>query len=133
MYHRVTWSTKNVTNECQGGRGSHGPGSNSPGNGHGIQLSTGELVIPMYGGDVGSYGASLSVSRSHGQHWNATPFSVNVGDVTSARDCCDEIEVAELPGTSAAPVIYMTIRNDFCPNGVECPGLQSARQFSVSQ
>ena len=110
MYHRVTWSTKNVTNECQGGRGSHGPGSNSPGNGHGIQLSTGELVIPMYGGDVGSYGASLCVSRSHGQHWNATPFSVNVGDVT-----------------------IMTIRNDFCPNGVECPGLQSARQFSVSQ
>ena len=56
---------------------------------------------------------------------------MNVGDVTSARDCCDEIEVAELPGTSG--VLYMTIRNDFCPNGVECPGLQSARQFSLSQ
>lgn len=30
------------------------------------------------------------------------------------------------------PTLYMTIRNDDCPNGVLCPDLESARQFSVS-
>ena len=118
----------------QRGAGYEGPGSVSPGNGHGIQLSTGELVIPMYGGALGRYGASLCISRDHGLSWNSTPFDANVGDPTSARDCCDEIEVAELPPATKAgpPRLYMTIRNDDCPNGIRCPGSESARQYSTS-
>ena len=102
-------------------------------------MSTGELVVPMYGGEP--YGASLCVSRDHGATWNATPFSPHVGDLSGKRNCCDEIEVAELPppsptraaqNTSSIPTLYMTIRNDDCPNGLLCPGLESARQFSLS-
>ena len=130
-----------LSSMATGGRGNTGPGGNSPGNGHGIQLSTGELVVPMYGGPPSAYSASLCVSRDHGKSWRATPFSANVGDLSGKRDCCDEIEVAELPPPlhhpgvvmePVAPTLYMTIRNDNCPNGVLCPGLESARQFSIS-
>ena len=129
-----SWQTRNISTECQRNAGYEGPGSISPGNGHGIQLSTGELIIPMYGGAVGIYGASLCISRDHGVTWRSTPFDPNVGDVTSARNCCDEIEVAELPAAvqGGPPTLYMTIRNDDCPNGLRCPGSESARQFSTS-
>eukprot|EP01048_Picozoa_sp_COSAG05_P029156 COSAG05_NODE_9439_length_623_cov_0.935115_1_plen_155_part_10 len=47
-----SWSTaKNMTTQCQ--RPGPTPGTfaaNTPGNGHGVQLSTGRLVVPMYGG-----------------------------------------------------------------------------------
>ena len=61
----LTWVTRNVSTECQRDSGYQGPGSISPGNGHGIQLSSGELVVPMYGGNP--YGASLCISHDHGE------------------------------------------------------------------
>eukprot|EP01052_Picozoa_sp_SAG31_P025977 SAG31_NODE_2318_length_5944_cov_17.470488_2_plen_1296_part_00 len=125
----ISWTTKNVTASCQRRRNSTdwSKGSNTPGNGHGIQLSNGMLIVPMYGGQP--QGASLCYSNSHGAHWNATPWSANVG-LNS-----DEIEVAELRPTkgSARPQLYMTIRNDdSLPDGACCPRSEGGRQFSVS-
>ena len=124
-----SWSTRNVTAACQRPRNSTdwSKGSNTPGNGHGIQLTTGQLIVPMYGGQP--QGASLCYSDNHGQDWQSTPWSSNVG--LNA----DEIEVAELEpaeGTTV-PQLYMTIRNDDAlPNGACCPRSEGGRQFSLS-
>ena len=57
-----SWATaKNMTTQCQ--RPGSTPGTfagNTPGNGHGVQLSTGRLVVPMYGGAPA--GASMCYS-----------------------------------------------------------------------
>ena len=60
----------------------------SAGNGHGVQLSSGRLVVPMYAGSPA--GASTCFSDDHGTSWTASPFSPN----TNANS--DEIEIAEL-------------------------------------
>ena len=93
----ATWTeAKNMTTQCQ--RPGPKPGSfagNTPGNGHGVQLSTGRLVVPMYGGTPA--GASICYSDDHGQSWKAAPFSADTGANA------DEIEVAELnPAADAA-------------------------------
>eukprot|EP01052_Picozoa_sp_SAG31_P026644 SAG31_NODE_2431_length_5707_cov_2.157810_10_plen_176_part_00 len=114
-----------MTDQCQ--RSGKHPGTfagNTPGNGHGLQTSTGRLVIPMYGSidtptdPVG--GASICYSDDHGTTWTAAPQSPGTGNFA------DEIEIAELNVDKPAgkPTLYMTIRNDGAPGG--------HRQFSTS-
>jgi len=63
----ISWTTPaNMTLQCQrpGVRAGSRAG-NSPGNGHGVQLSSGRLVVPMYSGDPPS--ASVCYSDDHGK------------------------------------------------------------------
>jgi sialidase-1 len=116
-----TWAFKNVTAECQRpgvGAGTHA--GNTPGNGHGVQLSSGRLVIPMYAGTPS--GASICYSDDHGATWQAAPTTLGGAAAT-------EIEVAELnptPAEGAASTLYMTVRN------AGPKALEGNRQFSLS-
>ena len=84
-----SWSDAvNMTAQCQRVGPYFGRAGNTPGNGHGVQLSSGRLVVPMYGGSPA--GASTCFSDDHGKSWHAAPFSPN----TAANS--DEIEIAEL-------------------------------------
>lgn len=122
---------KNMTTYCQ--RPGTKPGTfaaNTPGNGHGVQLSTGRLVVPMYGGQtgLGVAGASMCYSDDHGKTWQASPYSTGTGANA------DEIEIAELNSGKAAyggggVKLYMTIRNDGGP--AEGTG-DGHRMFSTS-
>jgi hypothetical protein len=60
-----------MTTVCQRPGGKPGTyAGNSPGNGHGVQLSTGRLVLPMYGGDSFNgalAGATICYSDDHGK------------------------------------------------------------------
>lgn len=114
----ITWDTRNVTSECQRSGTLNAPYAGStPGNGHGVQLSTGRLVIPMYSGEPA--GASMCYSDDHGETWHASQMTV--GGVAAC-----EIEIAELNSENSTHDLYMTIRNDGAkpPNG--------GRQFSIS-
>lgn len=127
----VTWSPAvNMTAKCQ--RPGPIPGffaSNTPGNGHGVQLSSGRLVVPMYGGLPAAThaGASICFSDDGGEHWQAAAYSPTTGNLA------DEIEIAELNANDAFPpsstgtaaaTLYMTIRNDGAQGG--------HRQYSIS-
>eukprot|EP00038_Savillea_parva_P014906 m.12358 g.12358 ORF g.12358 m.12358 type:complete len:569 (-) comp2940_c1_seq1:138-1844(-) len=116
----VTWAFRNVTSACQrAGLMAGSRAGNTPGNGHGVQLASGRLVVPMYAGTPA--GASICYSDDHGATWQAS--SMALGGVAAA-----EIEVAELNPTTSGdvPALYMTIRNDkpVRPEG--------NRQFSLS-
>lgn len=111
----VSWSDAvNLTGQCQREGNFFGRAGNTPGNGHGVQLSSGRLVVPMYAGSPA--GASTCFSDDHGTSWTASPFSPN----TNANS--DEIEIAEL-NSGDGKRLYMTIRHDAPPYG---------RQFSLS-
>eukprot|EP01052_Picozoa_sp_SAG31_P008739 SAG31_NODE_446_length_15587_cov_29.651989_2_plen_1247_part_00 len=132
------WVFKNVTDQCHRARNGSGWAEGtamSTGNGHGIQLSNGTLVVPMFAGLP--QGAGLCLSHNHGESWHATRYNANVG-VNS-----DEIEVAELPpppaagsndhDTTTTPSLYMTIRNDDVVGpGWCCQGSEGGRQYSLS-
>eukprot|EP01051_Picozoa_sp_SAG22_P014283 SAG22_NODE_1709_length_3761_cov_9.920535_1_plen_573_part_00 len=111
----LSWSlAKNMTLQCQRkGALLGGLAGSSPGNGHGVQLSSGRLVVPMAdgastwgdGGGRGKAGASICYSDNHGASWTPTPLSFG----TTGK--ADEPEVAELNGGEGKH-LYMTIRND---------------------
>ena len=110
-----TWTiAKNMSMQCQRkGALAGGLAGSSPGNGHGVQLSSGRLVVPMTdgpptwgdGNGTGKAGASMCYSDDHGATWTATPLSPG----TTGQ--ADEPEVAELNGGEGKR-LYMTIRND---------------------
>ena len=120
-----TWIWTNATLSCQR-QGEGGPGTrsaNTPGGGHGVQLSTGRLVIPKYAGTP--FGVSICYSDDHGDTWHASPTFY--GELSWT-----EVEIAELTRKGGAdgktPVLYMTIRND--EFGASYP--QGGRQMSTS-
>ena len=84
-----TWAAaKNVTEQCQRTGVATGRfAGNTPGNGRGVQLSTGRLVVPMYAGTPG--GASICYSDDHGSSWHSSTQALGGMAAT-------EIEVAEL-------------------------------------
>ena len=99
----ITWTTANVTSSCQRPGPFNGRAANTPGNGHGVQLASGRLVVPMYGGTPA--GGSICYSDDHGATWKAEAQAAKISGVGVT-----EIEVAELNGQPDN--LYMTIRND---------------------
>lgn len=75
----------------------------SPTDGHGVQLSSGRLIIPMYAGSPP--GAYMCYSDDHGASWHAA------STVYGARSWT-EMEVAEVQPATRPPTLYMTIRYD---------------------
>ena len=89
-----------------------GGGSLTPGDGAGMQVSTGRLIVPLYGA-----GISVCFSDDHGRTWKASRGKV--GGILAT-----EPEITEQFGRPGdAPVLYMTVRNDQ-------PGLP--RQYTTS-
>jgi hypothetical protein len=100
---------RNITSECQYSAGVRWPHA-TPGGGHGIQLASGKLAVPMYA--LGNQsdaenGVALCASDDGGDTWG-------LGAPDHAKqEGWAEPEVTELPPTGDGPrELYMTIRLD---------------------
>eukprot|EP01044_Picomonas_judraskeda_P013251 COSAG03_NODE_1981_length_3263_cov_4.269595_2_plen_611_part_00 len=100
----LTWGTPvNLSSACGSGR--------TPGDGSGVQVSTGRLIVPLYGA-----GITICFSDDHGKHWQASEQTV--GGALAV-----EPEITEMFTENADVFLYMTVRNDQ-------PGLP--RQYTIS-
>jgi hypothetical protein len=101
----LTWGAPvNISGTCGG--------SLTPGDGAGVQISTGRLIVPLYG----AHGISICYSDDHGKHWKGSQH--RVGGALAV-----EPEITELFTRTANISLYMTVRNDQ-------PGLP--RQYTTS-
>ena len=95
----------------------------STSNGHGLQTSSGRVIMPVYVHPTEQFGrfpqlamqSAIYYSDDDGEHWHFPNTSL-VGEGTS------ESEIVELPGASGRHLLFNHRRNDLCGGATsKCP------------